>query len=46
MPIAARVTDELQKLDAYEDFDSSILEEMLRASQVKTVTIGITATLK
>jgi len=35
--IAERVTDELQKLDAYEDFDSSVLEEMLRASQVKTV---------
>jgi hypothetical protein len=35
--IAARVTDELQKIDAYEDFDTSILEEMLRSSQVKTI---------
>jgi hypothetical protein len=35
--IAERVTDELQKMDAYEEFDTSILEEMLRASHVKTV---------
>lgn len=35
--IAERVTDELQKLHAYEQFDTSVLEEMLRASQVKTI---------
>jgi hypothetical protein len=38
--IADRVTEELQKVHAIEDFDTSLLEDLAEASQVRTIEAG------